>query len=194
MNKASVRQQLLNVRNSLPKKKVADLSSEISSIFLQQVFFKRSNCLLLYLNVGNEVNTTDVINCAMNEKKALFLPFTEIVDEKIEVRTFNGWNSLIKGKFGILYPSEKGVDIKESGIDLVVIPGVAFDEKGNRIGFGKGFYDQLLHRKNDVIKVALAYELQVMKESLPKEKHDVHVDYIVTEKRVINCNENRGEI
>ena len=72
-----------------------------------------------------------------------------------------------------------------SDVDLAIIPGVAFDERGNRLGYGMGYYDRLLSRFKGST-VALAFELQILP-SVPREEHDVRVGKIVTEKRVINC-------
>jgi 5-formyltetrahydrofolate cyclo-ligase len=75
------------------------------------------------------------------------------------------------------------IDIQE--IDFIIIPGVAFDGMGNRVGFGKGYYDKYLSKiKRNIKKTAVAYEYQVLR-NVPSESHDIKMDYIVTEKRVI---------
>ena len=71
-------------------------------------------------------------------------------------------------------------------IDLIIVPGVGFDPCGNRIGHGKGYYDSLLRHARNTLKIGLAFEFQIQ-EKIPVEDHDVHVDTIITEKRIITC-------
>jgi 5-formyltetrahydrofolate cyclo-ligase len=94
--------------------------------------------------------------------------------------TLGPWGILEpKGEFYRPFPLEE--------IDVVIVPGVAFDERGNRLGFGRGFYDKFLRRLSERVSfVALAFELQVVRR-LPSQSHDVAVDYIITEKRIIKC-------
>ena len=77
----------------------------------------------------------------------------------------------------------KYISINE--IDLVIVPGIGFDQKGNRIGHGEGFYDRLLKNTN-ALAIALAYEFQIIK-NISIDKYDIPVDIIITEKRVIKC-------
>ena len=97
----------------------------------------------------------------------------------------NDWEELSEGSFGILEPRTVSV----IDVDLVVVPGMAFDINGNRLGHGRGFYDAILANFNKKA-IALAYETQIIKR-VPVFDHDVKVDKIITEKRTIDCkNEN----
>ena len=152
--------------------------------------------MLLYLDFCNEVKTKKIINQAIKDGKDVYVPYTEIIQERIEIRKFTGWDSLTEGKYGIEYPAFPGCKPEEKNIDIAVMPGIAFDKYGARVGFGKGFYDRLFWQTgiDSMIKIALTYDFQVLDEKISVEKHDVHVDYIITEKRMINCKENRGGI
>jgi 5-formyltetrahydrofolate cyclo-ligase len=100
----------------------------------------------------------------------------------IEIKSLD---ELSPGTFGILEPAgEKGISPEE--IDLVVVPGVAFDKRGNRMGYGAGYYDSFLPKlRPEVKKVAVAFEIQVT-DSLPAEEHDVKMDLIITENTIYN--------
>ncbi len=96
------------------------------------------------------------------------------------------WKELSIGSYGILEPrTEKIRKTRVEDIDLIIVPGVAFDKKGNRIGHGKGYYDRLLDKTN-ATKIGLAFEFQLLKE-IPTDKHDLPIDILITEKRIIKC-------
>ena len=85
-----------------------------------------------------------------------------------------------KGKFGILVPDDSGVFVEGSEIDVVLVPGVAFDQIGNRVGYGKGYYDRWLSGKS-VAKIGIAFQAQVFQEFNDIESHDIPMDFVVTE-------------
>ena len=105
------------------------------------------------------------------------------IDEYVQVEIHDFDGDLVKGKFGILEPKLPATMTEQPGVWLV--PGLAFDAKGNRLGRGQGFFDALL-RKATGVKIALAHDFQVLNE-VPAEGRDVRVDFIVTESRVVNC-------
>ena len=89
---------------------------------------------------------------------------------------------LHKGAYGILEPSTKR-PVAENDIDVIIVPGLAFDRRGGRMGFGAGYYDRLLIKTN-AVKIGLCYDFQLM-DSVPSEEHDVPMDYIITEKEIV---------
>jgi 5-formyltetrahydrofolate cyclo-ligase len=93
----------------------------------------------------------------------------------------------LSGAYNILEPRQECVnEVSPESIDLMIVPGVAFDCQGNRIGHGMGYYDRLLQKKMRAHYFGLAFELQIV-ESIPSEKHDIKVEKIVTEERIIIC-------
>ncbi len=182
--KQKIRKAILEERNKLTEKDIKEKSKQIKSKLFSLPEFKKAKTVMLFASFGTEVFTHDMIKEALKHKQVAVpvvkgdnLIASKIID-------FNDLNK--KSKFGILEPSKiKEVDINE--IDLVIVPGVAFDCAGYRIGYGKGYYDKFLN-DFEKEKVALAFELQIQKE-LPNEDHDVVVDKIVTEKRIIRCDQ-----
>jgi len=187
MDKTTLRKQYLKLRNGLSPSDTSFLSSRITSSFLSSSRFQKNSSFLLYLNVGNEVVTRNIIDHAVEAGKKVYLPDPVIINEKIRVAQFESWDSMVKGAYGIAFPDGKAVELKETDITIVVMPGIAFDTKGNRIGFGKGFYDRLLGDLQ-IEKVALAYDFQIHEGQLPEEEHDVRTETLFTEKRTIICN------
>ena len=142
---------------------------------------------MLYANTRYEVNTQKIIKRFFDYNKVLVLPSFD--PEKVDMRLLKVDNletDLISGPREVLEPDAgrcKTVPIES--IDIAIIPGIALDEKGGRIGTGKGYYDNLIPQLAITTrKVALAFECQIVPQ-IPMESHDKHVDIIITEKRII---------
>jgi 5-formyltetrahydrofolate cyclo-ligase len=131
--------------------------------------------------MGNEAETRQAIVASLPSKRVL-LPYVKGKD--LEISEICSLQDVAPGKFKILEPKRKE-NAPISDVDLVIVPGVAFDGRGQRVGYGGGYYDRFLV-KTRAPRVALAYENQIVA-SVPAEDHDQRVDKIVTEKRVITC-------
>ena len=167
-------------RKALSKKE--EKSRKIKERLFGLLEFKKARTILFYLSTPNEVGTLEMIREAFKEGKGIAVPVVK--GENMVISELEDLNKLKRGAFGILEPEEeKPVRIQE--IELAIIPGVAFDETCARLGQGKGYYDRFLAEvKGKISLIGLSYEVQICK-GLPKESHDVTVDKIVTEKRVI---------
>jgi 5-formyltetrahydrofolate cyclo-ligase len=142
-----------------------------------------------YYPKGSEVNTLDIINKVLKEQKILALPATlgdKIFFYKISPMNYINGDQMILSKFGIKEPSPSPADLIDD-IDLLIVPGIAFDRKGYRIGYGRGFYDRYLQRKKCNFSVGLGFELQLLNENLPHEKFDQRVNAIATEEKIVLC-------
>jgi 5-formyltetrahydrofolate cyclo-ligase len=98
---------------------------------------------------------------------------------------FNG-DQMILNKFGIKEPSPSPADLIDD-IDLLIVPGIAFDRNGYRIGYGRGFYDRYLQRNKYNFSIGLGFEFQLLNENLPHEKFDQRVNAIATERKIVLC-------
>ena len=157
-----------------------DKSGAIAERLFRQKEYKRAEKVLLYFSIGSEVNTCRIIKGALKTKK-VFLPFVD--GDTMGYARISSLEELEPGPYGIMEPRDKSPS--REGLDLVVVPGIAFDETGHRVGYGGGYYDKFLpHTK--AFTIGLAYEAQVV-EDIPAEGHDCPVKKIVTEKRVISC-------
>jgi len=99
------------------------------------------------------------------------------------------FDELEPGYYNILTPKQEFIRyIDPSEIDLVIVPGAVFDREGYRVGYGGGYYDKFLSSKirKDISKIAIAFDLQIV-DKVPREEHDISVDYIITEKEIIKC-------
>jgi 5-formyltetrahydrofolate cyclo-ligase len=135
---------------------------------------------------NNEVDTRRLISVALEEGKRIVVPVTDLWNRRLDHSEIKCLDELERSIFGLLEPREEcrrliGID----EIDLVIVPGLAFDPQGNRIGFGGGFYDRFLSEIR-APKIALAYSFQVV-EKIEEGPHDVRMDKVVTDERVYDC-------
>jgi 5-formyltetrahydrofolate cyclo-ligase len=159
-----------------------------SSLCIQQALlasaeYSRAKNLVLYASIHNEVDTSLVMHHALTTGKKVFLPV--VADKHLIFREVTEPSTMRKGAFGILEPhGDTGIMHPEQA-DLVVIPGVAFDVQGHRVGYGKGYYDKALYSLEGQGKlIAVCYDFQLV-DKIAGEPHDVKVDMIITEKRVL---------
>lgn len=139
--------------------------------------------LLIYISGEIEVDTTSIIEDAFSKGKTVLVPRCVKGTNIMEFYRINSFDDLDTGSYGILEPDKKCE--KYDGFDnsVCVVPGLSFDLRGYRLGFGKGFYDRFL-TEHDIPAIGLCYE-NCISETLPAESHDVSVDCIVTQDRVI---------
>ncbi|MGA1847067.1 5-formyltetrahydrofolate cyclo-ligase [Deferribacter abyssi] len=177
MNKSELRKNVRMLRNNMKESLVRKKSKVIVDKFLSMCGDYES--YLLYYSFDNEVRTIELISCLYKKSKKVYLPILD--NKKFYVGEFIGFNKMNKNVYGIFEPTEK-LDLNK--FDVIVVPGVAFDEECFRLGFGKGYYDQFLKFSKRKICVGFAYDFQVVKK-LPVDDHDEKLDLIITEKRII---------
>ncbi len=187
---------MLQKRRSQSSEEIERKSALFQNRLLTFSLFLEGRGVLFYLAMEDEVQTRPIIERALAMGKTISVPLIEKGEKEIIPSILKDPDKeLTPGPWGILEPNRKSYrpcPLEE--IDVVVVPGVAFDEAGNRLGFGRGFYDKFLRKLPGRVNfVALAFELQVVG-SLPFRSHDVAVNYIITEKRIIQCGESIGGI
>jgi len=181
--KNQIKESILEKRNSLSKEEIVQRSAQIKNNLFDSEQFKKSRIIMFFVSFNSEVHTHDMIRAAL-KNKIVVVPKVE--QNEIEPSVIIDFDSLISsGKFGILEPIEI-MKIVYKNIGLVLVPGITFDKEGHRIGYGFGYYDKFLHKVPKAVKIGLAFDFQVI-DKIPREQHDVPVDFIVTEKGVIEC-------
>lgn len=174
---------VLEKRNSLSKEEIIEKSKKIENNLLNLQQYKNAKTIMFFVSFNSEVNTHNMIRNSL-KNKTVIVP--KVVQNEIEPSVIIDFDNLIpSGKFGIFEPIE-AMKIAYKNINLVLVPGIAFDKEGHRIGFGFGYYDKFLRKVPKAIKIGLCFDFQVV-DKVPREEHDVPVDLIVTEERVIEC-------
>lgn len=185
--KSSIRETVRKRRDSMTAADVETKSKEIAEKLMALEEYRKAKAVMFYAAKGNEVQTREMIKAAIKEGKKVLLPVTNMEKKEIEAAVIEHYDrDLKKGAYGIMEPKEKS-DVNEKLIDAVVLPGVAFDRQGHRLGYGLGYYDKLLRRLTNAAKIGLAYDFQIV-DKLPRESHDERMGLIVTESSVIRCN------
>lgn len=161
-----------------------EVSAVIVQRFMELPEYERATTVMFYVDVRDEVRTRHALPAAIAGGKRVVIPFC--VDGELELFLLESMDELAVGMYKILEPREDlrdapGKRLQPTDLDLVMVPGVAFDRQGGRTGHGKGYYDKLLeHARPDAPLVALAFESQMFPE-IPCEHHDIYMDKVVTE-------------
>ena len=193
--KKRLRETLLKKRDNITDANRKLKDEAIRKRLFAYDYFKKAKTILFYASFRSEASTIKAILNALTLKKRVALPVVDTEHKQLKLFEVNDISELSTGYMGIPEPiSARRRGIKVNEIDIEIIPGIGFDINGNRIGYGSGYYDKLLsHRSRKLIKskghittIALAFEEQIV-EKVPSEPHDIRVDVIITDKRVIEC-------
>ena len=183
MEKEIIRNRIKSQRQSLDKDEVLAKSFDISQkIIGLHNTISWTKPYLFYSAIQNEVDISSAFHY-LSYKAQTFFPKT-IGDDIIFYET-EYLEDLKKGRFGVLEPSDLSPQFMDT-VGICFVPGVAFDTKGNRLGFGKGYYDRFLSDKPQITKIGICYDFQLLRKlTIPAEEFDIKMDMIITEKEVI---------
>ncbi len=179
--KRELRKEALLRRKALPPEERREKSKAIIKHLIQSPFFKQAQRILFYASFDHEVETWEGIRVALAQGKEVYLPRTNTKEKSLSLHRLLDLKELAPGAYGILEPPAQNPKIAPEDLDLIVCPGVAFDLRGGRLGYGGGYYDRLLIRAKRAKQIALAFECQIFK-ALPLEAHDIRMEVIITEK------------
>lgn len=176
-DKKSIRQMIREQKKQLTFKEVEKRSVRILDRFYQSSVFKESGKIYTYVNYNQEVQTQLLIARALSLGKQVFVPRVE--NDDMDFYAIHSPENLSPGAYGILEPGKDCIkDTAPSG--LMIMPGLAFDRSGRRIGYGGGFYDRYISRYPDFKKIALCFDFQIFHE-IKTEAFDIPVDGICSE-------------
>jgi len=187
--KSSLRERILALRRAQSSRDIEKKSGDIRRKLFTFVPFCQAETILFYLAIKDEVQTEKMIEESLQKGKRVAAPLIdwqrkEILPSEIKDLTKDIEISVFK------IPQPKNnlySPFSPVNIDIVIVPGVVFDRKGNRLGFGGGFYDRFLGKLSNRTKlVALAFELQLV-DNVSSQSYDIAVDYLITEREIINC-------
>ena len=186
--KEELRAANIERRRALSEDERQSAAQNVGALFAGFSPFKKCRSFGAYLSHDNEIPSRHLIRHALAWNAACAIPAWDAEAKAYQLCAFHAQTKLVKGRHGIREP-ENRVPVDVAGIRLLLIPGVAFDTSGNRVGHGKGYYDALLARASpNALKVGVCYDWQITPEPIPAEPHDVPVDFILTDRRVHCCN------
>ncbi|MDO5788731.1 MAG: 5-formyltetrahydrofolate cyclo-ligase [Fusobacterium sp.] len=178
MDKKALRKSIKQIRNSLPESERKSQSILICKKLLELDEYKKANKILSFMNFGSEIEIENFNQEVLKNGKKLYLPRVE-KDGTLSVIEHGTGFSI--GVFGIREPIG---EIYMGELDLIVTPGLAFDRDGNRLGYGKGYYDKLFIQHTNSVKIAPIFDIQLV-EKVPNEEHDMKVDILITKNEVL---------
>jgi 5-formyltetrahydrofolate cyclo-ligase len=177
MDKADVRKRMRELKRAVPPEEKLRRSEAILRQLEQLPEWDAARVVLLYWSMADEVQTHDFVN-RWYKDTVLLLPCVD--GDDLVLRQYTGPECLVAGEqFGIGEPTGP-IWTDLDAIQIIIVPGVAFDRSGNRMGRGRGFYDRMLKSTVGALKIGIAYDFQMLDE-IPVEPHDVKMDRIITE-------------
>ena len=175
--KKDIRKRILRQRQMLSEEEQKAYSLRVASRVTAHPLFLRAEDIFCYLPVKGEVDTSAILQTAWKQGKRTAVPKV-ISKTEMQFYYINSYEELREGTYGILEPITGR--LAEPHTALVILPGTVFDIQCNRIGYGGGYYDRYLAAHRSYRTMALAYSVQIVPE-LPKEDHDIPVEYLITE-------------
>jgi 5-formyltetrahydrofolate cyclo-ligase len=152
----------------------------------EESFFQKAQTIAAFCSIGTEIDTMPLLEEILKSGKNLYLPKTDKTKTLIEFHPVLDLKTLIPGRFDILEPPE-GAILQPEEIDLILVPGLAFDSRGHRLGYGQGFYDRFLKMiKPGCFTLGVAYSFQII-DKTPNIEHDIPVNAVLTEKYLLLC-------
>ena len=189
--KRKVRYEFLNLRDRIDPILASAYSNIIFAKIKKLPVYEKARTVMFYLSYGSEVVTDAMISSALEEGKTVVVPAIDNPgDGKMYAVKISRIEDAYQSVYGIRQPEVNDEDMMDkSDIDLVFVPGIAFDYKGFRTGYGKGYFDRWLDGFPADRAIGIAYDFQIT-DKVPTGKHDLPVGMIVTEKRVVEVKKN----
>jgi len=185
LSKSELRTKIKEEMTNLDYAKKSIMDEKIRNNIYGLKEYCTAKTILTYVSKDKEVDTIDLITHSISLRKTVSVPLTKKNNSSLEIRKIEGLKDLKVGSFDILEPNEHTKIINPKEIELLFIPGLAFGAGCERLGRGGGYFDRFLLGSNG-LKIGLAYEFQIF-DSLPVQTHDIKMDMIITDTRIINC-------
>lgn len=182
MDKREIRKKIKKLRDSISKEERKVESEILFKKIVELNEYENSRKILSFMNFGSEIEIEILNRKIVEDEKKLYLPRVE-KDGKLSIVEYG--KGFKVGSFGIKEPIGENYT---GDLDMIITPGLAFDRAGNRIGYGKGYYDRLFEKYFSVLKVAPIFEIQLF-EKIPNEEHDIKIDIIITKNEFLKINE-----
>ncbi len=193
MDKKNLRKQMLSQRNGMSDTECQKKSRHVAKRLFETASYKQAQNILVYMHYGSELQTADIIRQAFKDHKHVFVPRVE--GKNMDFYEIHSMADCEEGFHGIPEPKKECLKLIWATGDndiLMILPGLAFDQKGHRLGYGGGYYDRYFERfGTDYTKVAVGYDFQLIDE-VPYEAHDIPIDIFISDSRCIMIDNTSG--
>jgi 5-formyltetrahydrofolate cyclo-ligase len=184
--KELLRHRVAGLRRTLSSETRAVFSASAIETLCAHEIFLRAKIVAAYSALKFELDPRALVERAWALGKVIGLPRVVANTGTMELARYAAGDALAESRFAVKEPLESAPLLDLASVDLVLVPGLAFDLRGQRLGFGQGFYDRFLPRMPNAVRVGLAFELQLLAE-VPADSHDQAVDLLATERRMLRC-------
>ena len=182
MERERVRAETLHRRDGLTEEAQTTLSRSIVNSVATWTQSEGFDAVMLYLSMKSEVATFDLLDLLLHQEKIVCAPVVDTRQLELTPRRIrNPKTELVRHRYGMLEPNATCPIFPIAQLQLIIVPGIAFDPNGYRLGYGKGFYDRFLAKCPNAVSVGLAYQMQIVEDTFPQ-AWDVPVQHIFTEK------------
>ena len=172
---------------TLPQSYIDKSDAAIEAKLLSLPEYLSAKRVFVYFSVGREVKTQGIISHALAAGKTICVPHMRETRGLMDAAIIANLEDLVVGQFNLLTPNPATLNLLEpSELDLIIVPGVAFDKTGRRLGMGAGYYDRFLLRANKAELIGAAWAAQIL-ETVPTDEHDKPVNYLLTEEGIFPC-------
>lgn len=179
MDKLQLRRQLKKLRSSLTSEYIRVCSDRIAGYILQSEEYKRAGSIMGYLAFGNEISVDQILRQALADKKKVYVPWVFSATEMVAARIWT-MTDFVSDRYGIRTVAEPAEISAPDLLELILVPAVAYDREGNRLGMGAGYYDRFLARARKEVTCGIACAA-LLQEKLPYDVNDVPVAALVDE-------------
>lgn len=187
-----LREQILARRDALSPALRAAASRDMTQKLLAEPGYINARSVLAYMGFGTEVETATFVAQVLHDGKLLALPRIHKASQSLRLHRVNRLDELVSGVWGIREPHVDAPTVSLDEIDFVLMPGVAFDRAGARLGYGAGYYDRLLaNGARKAQRVTAAFDVQLV-ETVPTDERDQRLDIIITENQIIHAQTNHA--
>ena len=179
MDKKELRRYIREQKRHFTQQQLGEMSLSIMSSVLTHPRIQEADTILMYHSLPDEVNTHSALDQLLAMGKKVLLPKV-VSDTEMTIHEYTGQNSLKPSEpYGILEPTTPELSIINCQLSIAIVPGMAFDRQGYRLGRGKGYYDRFLSHIPNIYKIGVCFPFQML-ESIPSESTDVVMDEVIT--------------
>ena len=184
MTKHELRKRIESIRDGISKDEKERLDAVIAAHLISWEAYRSSKVLFCFVSFRSEIDTRPIIEKSIKLDKIVSVPKINLANGEMRAFIIDDFESCLEpGEYGILEPVSSCRELDYGRLDLIITPGLAFTSRGERLGYGGGFYDRFIERHSQATICALAYDRLILNE-IPVKEHDVPVDYLITESGV----------
>jgi len=189
-----MRVELLAKRRKLTREVILTQSDNMAKKLYEWPYYQQATTIMLFLSMPDEPSMMNIIEHAWQQGKTVCVPHLREQFGVMDAAIINSMNELVRGKFNLLVPDPNHLQLIDPGvIDVVIVPAVAYDYAGNRLGMGAGYYDRFILQATQAILIGAIWSSQIT-DSVPVNQYDKGVQYLLTEDEIIHCGTGKDNV